>query len=468
MGGDLLAPLERAVPGPGPGRRVVRGDQLAAPHLQAAVLLDERELLLGRERDAVLHRQLVERAGDRALHAGAVVAIDVDHQRVVQLAHLLHRIDHPARVPVGVLAIPRVYLHLPRIQPLLVFRKRIPGGERGMTRGQLRISRDHAQLLLPLERLFPVGVPAAVELPLVSGRPLLRHVVRRVRAPSGEIHKPRLGRVLGAHRVQPLDRLVGHVIGEVVLLPVLALRHPDRLVVLGDDRIPLAGLTAQKAPEIVKAPPVRPPAERARRALLPIGCQVPLAERGRAVPVHLQHLRKRRAVLRDERRISGEAAGKLADRAKTDGMVVAAGEQRRPGRRAQRRHMEPVVPDTLLSDPGHGGRGDRAAERTRLTKTRIIDQHQQHIRRPLRRRHMPDQAPVRPRTLQRPVRHTSELRVRDRQPGPVDPVISHDAPAISYVCLGQAHARDPTPKHRAGPDPQYILRRPGPGITRPE
>ena len=274
--------------------------------------------------------------------------------------------------------------------------------------------------------------------------------MRRVRAPGGEVDKPRLGRVLGAHRVQPLDRLVGHVVGEVVLLAVLALRHPDRLVVLGDDRVPLAGLTAQEAPEVVKAPPVRPPVERARRALLPIGCQVPLAERGRAVPVPLQHLRERRAVLRNERRIPGEAAGKLADRAETDGMVVAAGQQRRPGRRAQRRHMEPVVPDTLLSDPGHGGRGDRAAERTRLTKTRIIDQHQQHIRRALRRRHMPDQAPVRPRTLQRPVHHTSELRVRDRQPGPVDPVISHGAPAISYVCLGQAHARDPTPqKHIA-------------------
>ena len=130
VGGDLLAPLERAVPGPGPGRRVVRGDQLAAPHLQPAVLLDQRELLLGGQRDAVLHRELVERAGERAFHAGAVVAVDVDHQRVVQLAHLLDRGDHPAHVPVGVLAVPRVDLHLPRVEGLLVLGQGIPGRER--------------------------------------------------------------------------------------------------------------------------------------------------------------------------------------------------------------------------------------------------------------------------------------------------------------------------------------------------
>ena len=153
--GDLLAPLERAVPRPGPRRRVVRGDQVGAPHVQPAVQIDQRELLLRGQRDAVLHGQLVERPGQRALHAGAVVAEDVDHQRVVQLAHLLDRGDHPARVPVGVLAVPRVHLHLPGVQGLLIRGQGIPGRERLVAGGQLRVRRDHAQPFLPLEGLLP-------------------------------------------------------------------------------------------------------------------------------------------------------------------------------------------------------------------------------------------------------------------------------------------------------------------------
>ena len=60
--GDLLAPLERGVARPRPGRRVVRRHDLRAPGLEAAVLLDQRELLLAAQHDPVLHRQLVERA----------------------------------------------------------------------------------------------------------------------------------------------------------------------------------------------------------------------------------------------------------------------------------------------------------------------------------------------------------------------------------------------------------------------
>ena len=92
---------------------------VGAPGVEPAVLLDQRELLLGREGDPVLHRQLVEGAGDRALQARAVVPEDVDDERVVELAHLLDRVEQPADVPVGVLLEARVDLHLPRIQLLL-------------------------------------------------------------------------------------------------------------------------------------------------------------------------------------------------------------------------------------------------------------------------------------------------------------------------------------------------------------
>ena len=83
---------------------------------------------------------------------------------------------------------------------------------------------------------------------------------------------------------------------------------------------------------MVEAPRVGPPVEGARGALLAVRGQVPLAERRRAVAVLLQHLRERRAVFGDERRVPGKAAGKFTDRPEADRVVVAASQQRRPGR----------------------------------------------------------------------------------------------------------------------------------------
>ncbi len=101
---------------------------------------------------------------------------------------------------------------------------------------------------------------------------------------------------------------------------------------------------AEEAVEVVEAPAVRPPVERAGRALLPVGRQVPLAERRRAVAVVPQDPRQRRAVPGQGRRVAGEPAGELADRAEADRVAVPPGQQRRPRRRAQRGDVEPVVP----------------------------------------------------------------------------------------------------------------------------
>jgi hypothetical protein len=107
-------------------------------------------------------------------------------------------------------------------------------------------------------------------------------------------------------------------------------------------------------------------------------------------------------------------------------MMIAAGQQRCPGWRAQRRHVEPVVPGTLLSDPGQGWCADRTAERIRVPETSVIDQDQQHIGRPLGRADVSDQVPGWGRSGQCPVRHTPETRIRERQPGPVNLRIRHD------------------------------------------
>ena len=51
------------------------------------------------------------------------------------------------------------------------------------------------------------------------------------------------------------------------------------------DRVVLARLTAEDAPEVVEAPGVRPPIERARGTLDVVRCQVPFAESGGRIAI---------------------------------------------------------------------------------------------------------------------------------------------------------------------------------------
>ena len=340
----LLAPLERCVAGVRPRGGDVRRRVVATERLEAAVLLDQLGLLRGIEDQPVEERQLVERAGDRALEARAVVAPDEDDQGVVEVAHLLDLVQQPADVPVGVLLVAGVDLHLPRVQLLRRVVERVPRRERVGPRGQLGVLRDDPELLLPLERPLAQRVPPVVEPALVLVRPLLRDVVRGVRAAGRIEHEPRLLGVLRADPVEPLDGLVGDVVGEVVLPAVLALRrHADDRVVHRDDRVVLPGGAGQEPPPVVEAPRLRPVVERAGRALDVVRGQVPLPEPAGDVAVLLQDARQPRAAPRLRRRVAGERAGVLGDRAEPDAMLVPPGEQRGARRRAHGGHVEAVV-----------------------------------------------------------------------------------------------------------------------------
>ncbi len=112
------------------------------------------------EDQPVEERQLVERAGVRALEAGAVVAPDEDDQRVVEVAHLLDLIEQPADVPVGVLLVAGVDLHLSRVQLLRRIVERIPRREGIGPLGQLGVLRHDSELLLPLERPLRAARPS--------------------------------------------------------------------------------------------------------------------------------------------------------------------------------------------------------------------------------------------------------------------------------------------------------------------
>jgi hypothetical protein len=87
----LLEPIERRVEGPQPSRGHVVVGLLGAPHVV------EFHLLLHRHHvDAVEEGDFVRRAERPALGARAVVTVDVDHQRVVELAEILEVLDHAA------------------------------------------------------------------------------------------------------------------------------------------------------------------------------------------------------------------------------------------------------------------------------------------------------------------------------------------------------------------------------------
>src|SRR6478609_4489769 len=208
-------------------------------------------------------------------------------------------------------------------------------------------------------------------------------MVWRVAAAGRHVGEPRRRRLLGADPVKPVDRLLGEIVLEVVLLAVLALRDADDLLVLGDQRVVLPGLTAEEPPEIVEPEARRPAVERPRRTLLVVRGQMPLPEPPCQITVLLQDARERRAIMRDRRVVPRKRARELADHAEADPVVITPRQQRRPGRRTQRRDVEAVVAQPVLRQPRVVRSLNRTAERARVAEPGVVDQHQQNVRRTL-------------------------------------------------------------------------------------
>ena len=95
-GRNLLGPFVGRVEGPGPRHGHVVVGVLGAPGVVEFHLVGDRQF------DAVELQHLARRAVRRAFGGGAIVAADVDDERVVELAHVLDRLDHAADLVVGV------------------------------------------------------------------------------------------------------------------------------------------------------------------------------------------------------------------------------------------------------------------------------------------------------------------------------------------------------------------------------
>ena len=215
--------------------------------------------------------------------------------------------------------------------------------------------------------------------------------------------------------MKPVDRLLGEIVLEVVLLTVLGFGDADDLLVLGDQRVILPGLPAEEPPEVIEPEPGRPAVERPGEPLLVIRSQMPLPEPSRQIAVLLEDARKRRAIARDGRVVPRERTRELAHHAEADPVVVAPRQQRRPGRRAQRRDVKAVVAQPVLRQPGVVRGLDRTAERARVAEAGVVDQNEKHIRRTLGRLDVARLAPVGLRALERPLRRALERRPPDRK-----------------------------------------------------
>ena len=255
-----------------------------------------------RVRDLVLRQELAD-AAVLAFGARAVVAEDVEHDRVVADAEAIQFVDHLAGLNVDVLDEAGEDFHQPPLERTLRLRDAVPRGHALGARRELGIGGNPAEFLLALEGALAQRIPAIVELAFVLVGPFLEDVVRPVPGAGRPVHEERLVGRVRAMLAHPRDRLVRQVFAQMVFLVV---RRLDRVEVLDQPRLPLRGFAGQEAVEVVEADALsgRPERERPHRRGLGRGRVVPLAEGGGLVSVGAQDLRKRRRRPAESRRYS--------------------------------------------------------------------------------------------------------------------------------------------------------------------
>ena len=205
-------------------------------------------------------------------------------------------------------------------------------------------------------------------------------MMRRMIGPRTEPHVPGLRRIRRLLIPQHPDRLIGQVFGEVVTL-FRAVGLLDEPVVLDQIGIPLIGLAAEEAVEPVKTLLQRPLRLTAAAGDVLLRHVVVLADPERAVAVVLQHLPDRRALRRCTRGSAGKTVGTLRDRREPVHMMVAAGQETGPGRRAQRGGVPLGVHHPVVGQLLHDRHLDPPAVGRPRRHPGVVIEHHQDVRR---------------------------------------------------------------------------------------
>ena len=155
------------------------------------------------------------------------------------------------------------------------------------------------------------------------------------------------------------------------------------MAVVDQLRIPLVGLGAEEAVEALEAAARRPVAPRGGEVHLGLGAQVPLADHVRVPALLAEDLLDLPVLGRDHAARVREAARRLGDAGHAVARVIAAGQQARPGRRAQRRRVPLRVAHARVGDPVDVRRLDRPAVARHRREPDVIEHGVHHVRRAL-------------------------------------------------------------------------------------
>jgi len=240
------------------------------------------------------------------------------------------------------------------------------------------------ELDLTREHELAIALVAHVEPAAIAVDPVSRRVVRRVRAARREVEQPRLVGRRGRGIADVPQRVVGEIDAEVITV-VRSRRRRDALVVLLEQRIPLAGLGAEEPVEPLEPAAERPLAARARGVTVAGRRQVPLADRPRAVAVLDQHFRDQGVLERDPRIRSREAGRVLRDAGHRVRARVAAGEQARLRRRAEPGAVELRVAKARVRQPSHRRRLDQPAVAVERAEPDVVPHDVEDVRSAIRR-----------------------------------------------------------------------------------
>ncbi len=251
----------------------------------------------------------------------------------------------------------------------------------GVAGRQLQPERDDAELLLAGEplgsQLVPAAVVATVVLLDVRGGRVQRGVDRAVR----EVEEERLLGVARLALADHRDRVVGEIVGEVVVVGVAV--DLDEVVVLHDAvRVVLVGERVEDPVEPLEAALARPRVLGAGRRAVGVLREVPLPDHHRGVARLVpEDLRDRRRVGAELHRVAREPRVEVGDRAEPGPVGLEPGEQRGPGRRAQRRGVEVRGADPARRERVEVWGVDLRAVATEVGEPEVVGEHHDDVRR---------------------------------------------------------------------------------------